>query len=323
MFGNNKILGLENRNQIGIVNIFFTIQGEGPFAGMPALFIRLGGCNLACKFCDTEFDEFEYMEINQIIDICFEKMDASHKEDWDKIIKKHYLIVITGGEPFRQNISPLCNKLLSLGFNIQIETNGLLWRALDPRIHIVCSPKVILKNTKFMNQNITKHASINEITEPKVAEPKVSEPNVVESNVAESNSESNLEVNYQESLNKITEPKVSESNSVINYQESFIYSKPHPEILARAEGLKLLISETHKGYTDIPIWLKERLDEKKLSESGKGKIYEKITNSDIFLQPMDEYDALKNKANLDLAIKLASKYNLRLGIQMHKVINVE
>ena len=51
------------------------------------------------------------------------------------------LAVITGGEPFRQNIAPLCDALLAAGFTVQIETNGTLYRPLDPRVNIVCSPK--------------------------------------------------------------------------------------------------------------------------------------------------------------------------------------
>ena len=45
--------------QFFIQEIFLTIQGEGPMVGIPSIFIRLGGCNLACKFCDTEFESFK------------------------------------------------------------------------------------------------------------------------------------------------------------------------------------------------------------------------------------------------------------------------
>ena len=51
------------------------------------------------------------------------------------------LVVITGGEPFRQPLEKLCFSLLELGFMVQIETNGTLYQKLDNRVDIVCSPK--------------------------------------------------------------------------------------------------------------------------------------------------------------------------------------
>lgn len=114
-----------------VVEIFPTLQGEGPYAGMPAIFIRLGGCNLACDFCDTEFEQFSEMSLAAIV--------ASTKA----ITRGHKLVVITGGEPMRQNIAPLCEALLISGYNVQIETNGTIFRALPEGVHIVCSPKAV------------------------------------------------------------------------------------------------------------------------------------------------------------------------------------
>lgn len=51
------------------------------------------------------------------------------------------LVVLTGGEPLRQNITPLCEALIAEGFKVQIETNGTLYRELPPEVEIVCSPK--------------------------------------------------------------------------------------------------------------------------------------------------------------------------------------
>lgn len=51
------------------------------------------------------------------------------------------LVVITGGEPFRQPIGPLCTALLEAGYEVQVETNGTLYREIDPRVSIICSPK--------------------------------------------------------------------------------------------------------------------------------------------------------------------------------------
>lgn len=118
-------------SSLKLVNVFATLQGEGPFVGQPAVFVRLGGCNLACEFCDTEFESFHDMDVKELL------RDIEAKAEG-----KHDLVVITGGEPLRQNIAPLCEALLKAGFRVQIETNGTLWRELPEGVHIVCSPKV-------------------------------------------------------------------------------------------------------------------------------------------------------------------------------------
>lgn len=118
-----------------IVNIWKTIQGEGPFAGTPAIFIRLAGCNIQCPACDTNYTEGRRtLTVENII------RQIDHVRDNDRIP----LIVISGGEPFRQNIRPLCSALQPR-FVIQIETNGIFcpvdfaqWRNL---VTVVCSPK--------------------------------------------------------------------------------------------------------------------------------------------------------------------------------------
>lgn len=109
---------------LALKEIFPTLQGEGPRAGQPAMFIRLGGCNLACDFCDTQFEDFMHARIEDIV----AKVPSG-------------LTVITGGEPLRQNIAPLCEALIAKGCTVQIETNGTLYRELPETVEIVCSPK--------------------------------------------------------------------------------------------------------------------------------------------------------------------------------------
>ena len=137
MFGNNIIRKplKGDGTKLQIQEIFKTFQGEGPFTGHPAIFIRLGGCNLACDFCDTEFESFQELTLEKVI-LTTNKLSGKQSD-----LFTHKLVVITGGEPFRQPIEKLCDELISQGYHIQIETNGTLFRNVNKLVSIVCSPK--------------------------------------------------------------------------------------------------------------------------------------------------------------------------------------
>lgn len=122
---------------LDVHSIFYTIQGEGPHTGKPAVFIRLAGCNLQCPGCDTDYtsnrEQLSVQEIMHRVKLAYEPVTEHHTP----------LIVITGGEPFRQNLERLVEGLI-LYHRVQIETNGTLpipdhnaFRYAD----IVCSPK--------------------------------------------------------------------------------------------------------------------------------------------------------------------------------------
>lgn len=129
---------LENQDgqTLLVHSIFYTIQGEGPFAGRPAVFIRLGGCNIQCPGCDTEYSAgAKQMALE---DIAGQALTAPI--DGQPVS----LVVITGGEPFRQNITPLCRRLFAgLVRHVQVETNGTLHPSpeLPGAVTVVCSPK--------------------------------------------------------------------------------------------------------------------------------------------------------------------------------------
>jgi organic radical activating enzyme len=135
MFGKNQILKQDlGTGHFWVQEIFHTIQGEGPYSGKPAVFLRLAGCNLRCHFCDTDFESSTtYFTAAQI------------QQEISKYPCK--FVVITGGEPFRQNLYEICKPLIVNGFKIQIETAGTLWQdelwhpVRDGQIEIVCSPK--------------------------------------------------------------------------------------------------------------------------------------------------------------------------------------
>jgi organic radical activating enzyme len=135
MFGKNPIRApiTDDGKVLQVQEIFHTIQGEGPFVGMPAIFVRLGGCNLACEFCDTEFESFQALSLKQIMQEITNVQDGA----------KTSLVVITGGEPMRQSIEPFCQLLIKRGFTVQIETNGTIFRQLPDAVSIICSPKTL------------------------------------------------------------------------------------------------------------------------------------------------------------------------------------
>ncbi len=136
MFGKNRIYKPHNNpNSLHIQEIFSTIQGEGLFVGWPAVFVRLGGCNLQCLFCDTEFDSYQAINVDEIL----EKIQQLSCNENQQQIRK--LVVITGGEPMLQPIEFLCQKLIDKNFLVQIETNGTFYRQLPSAVKIICSPK--------------------------------------------------------------------------------------------------------------------------------------------------------------------------------------
>lgn len=99
---------------LDISEIFYSIQGESTFAGLPCIFIRLAGCNLNCRYCDTRYS--------------LETQSRLAAADILSQIKKYFpvkLVEITGGEPLLQTeVYALINLLYEEGYKILLETNG-------------------------------------------------------------------------------------------------------------------------------------------------------------------------------------------------------
>lgn len=250
VFGDNPIRSpvKGDGSTLNIQNLFATLQGEGMYAGYPAVFIRLGGCNLACTFCDTEFESFKPLAVAEIVNQVIHLSHSSYTFQsetsqvfsheipqsgngmtsfkWGKRIR--HLVVITGGEPFLQPIETLCQALLAAGFKIQIETNGTLYRELPASVDIICSPK---HNGKG-------------------------------------------------------------------------YFPVRADLLARINALKFIISASNPHYSTI-------------ADVGQDP------DMPVYVQPMDEYNAQKNQANLKRATELACQYGYRLSLQIHKIIGLE
>lgn len=118
-------------DSIDVHSIFLTIQGEGPHVGRPAVFLRLAGCNLQCPGCDTEYTQGRGKWGGALL------VQRIHGE-----ANGNRLVVITGGEPFRQYATnSLILDLHEAGFDVQVETNGTLPAPRGCVADIVCSPK--------------------------------------------------------------------------------------------------------------------------------------------------------------------------------------
>lgn len=130
-------------SQLELVNVFSTIQGEGPYTGVPAIFIRLAGCNLQCPLCDTDYtSKSNGVHVRTILRMVLDAALAGGAIQAPlEQLTPIKLVVITGGEPFRQNIQPLCRMLLACGFTVQVETNGTVFQPLPPEVQVVVSPK--------------------------------------------------------------------------------------------------------------------------------------------------------------------------------------
>lgn len=99
-----------------IAEIFESLQGEGGRQGRPCLFIRLAGCNLRCRWCDTEYAQQGGTEMG--VDTILEQVWRTNPQ----------YVCITGGEPLLQAdaLEPLLDSLKKRGTQIEVETNGTI-----------------------------------------------------------------------------------------------------------------------------------------------------------------------------------------------------
>ncbi len=108
--------------------IFYSLQGEGRWAGRAAVFVRFSGCNLKCPFCDTDFADKTPMTAQDILQAV---------EPW----KECHFMVLTGGESTLQVDEELVDMLHWAGFYVSMETNGT--REVPRNIDwVTCSPKI-------------------------------------------------------------------------------------------------------------------------------------------------------------------------------------
>jgi organic radical activating enzyme len=113
-----------------LVEIFYSIQGEGTWTGMPAVFVRLAGCNLSCRFCDTDYAIKEFATIGQIV------------QRVRDVGGDCPMVILTGGEPLAQKETlDLIQALRNDGRRVHIESNGTIFTDLPDDVWLCVSPK--------------------------------------------------------------------------------------------------------------------------------------------------------------------------------------
>lgn len=121
---------LEGGRRLPLVEDFYTVQGEGYHSGKPAYFIRLGGCDVGCRWCDAKYTWNPKMYPPTDVDTIIERAAGCSAQ----------AIVITGGEPLLYPLGELTRGLHARGLEIFIETSGT--HPLSGEFDWVClSPK--------------------------------------------------------------------------------------------------------------------------------------------------------------------------------------
>lgn len=225
---------------LDVHSVFYTIQGEGPFAGVPAVFVRLAGCNLQCPHCDTEYTRGRRTVDANLLMVEVHQCSSRVLSPLKLLLEdSRGLVVLTGGEPLRQSCGPFVMSLLEAKFNVQIETNGTLYddslEGIYADISVVCSPKT----------------------------PKIDGRLI---------------------------PVIDDYKYILTAGEV----SPADGLPARSLGMVGLPARPHPGFA-----------------------------GDVFIQPQDDQDPYRNKANVQAAVASCMKYGYRMSIQQHKILELE
>ena len=137
-------------SELPVNEVFETIQGEATFTGMPAVFVRLQGCDVGCPWCDTKHT-WSLAEANRV-----SASEMSHKQSdaptYAVLAENELLelletswsrhVVITGGEPCEWDLTDLTAAIIDSGSTVQIETSGTREVRADSRAWVTLSPKI-------------------------------------------------------------------------------------------------------------------------------------------------------------------------------------
>ena len=118
-----------DKNNLPVMEMFYSLQGEGHYSGSAAFFIRIGGCDVGCHWCDVK-DSWDHgnhniLKVSKII---------------QNIDKKTKIVVVSGGEPLMWDMTELTKKLKEKNFKRHLETSGAYditgnwdWICLSPK----------------------------------------------------------------------------------------------------------------------------------------------------------------------------------------------
>ncbi|MBW3843151.1 7-carboxy-7-deazaguanine synthase QueE [Aeromonas hydrophila] len=166
-----------------INEIFQTIQGEGVFTGLPAIFVRLQGCPVGCPWCDTRHtwvvDPAREVGVQAVLD-CSNESDGWSKMSTEQILASFQQlgyqarhVVITGGEPCLYDLQDLSAALIEAGYQVQIETSGTSEIQTHEQTWVTVSPKINMKGGLPVLVSALERA--NEIKHPVATERHVEE----------------------------------------------------------------------------------------------------------------------------------------------------
>ncbi|MDB5199973.1 MAG: Radical domain protein [Chitinophagaceae bacterium] len=133
-----------------VMEAFYTLQGEGYYQGRAAYFIRLGGCDVGCVWCDVkeswDVTKHPLKTIDEIVE------DAKLISSPTGRGREGALVVVTGGEPLMHDLTELTNALHKAGFQTNIETSGSSplsgnwdWICLSPKKFKAPLPEILQK----------------------------------------------------------------------------------------------------------------------------------------------------------------------------------
>lgn len=143
---------ISTQQLLPVMESFYTLQGEGYYQGKAAYFIRLGGCDVGCVWCDVkeswDADKHPKFSIDEIVEKAIQEV-AGYKL---QVSGNLPIIVITGGEPLLHDLTAITKALHAAGFQTNIETSGSSplsgdwdWICLSPKKFKAPLPEILSK----------------------------------------------------------------------------------------------------------------------------------------------------------------------------------
>ncbi len=150
----SQIINQQSAITLPVMESFYTIQGEGFYQGSAAYFIRLGGCDVGCVWCDVkdswDASKHPQLSINTIVEEAVKEVNSQLTSNQQLASVNAVLAVVTGGEPLLHNLDALTDALHKKGFRTNIETSGSSpltghwdWICLSPKKFKAPLPEVV------------------------------------------------------------------------------------------------------------------------------------------------------------------------------------